>query len=118
MLFPKTLFLQYTTTGNDMKNYLPDDISNSTSVHQKKSESEDIRMSYNAEEFIERRCDHLCVEFCEIKKDGYEKLSLQNICIKPLEENLFCENVFKSACQQLLSDFWDTFPKTFFYVIW
>ena len=26
--------------------------------------------------------------------------------------------LLKSACQQLLSDFWDTFPKTFFYVIW
>lgn len=29
-----------------------------------------------------------------LKKDPYRKLSLQNICIKSLEQNLSCENVF------------------------
>ena len=44
-------------------------------------------------ETLEKGCQHTNARN-EFKKDPYRKLSLQNICIKTLEQNLCCENVF------------------------
>ena len=52
-----------------------------------------------------------CTRFCELKKDSDEKLLLQDLCIKTLEDNLSFENVFNVLEQAENLNLWNLHEK-------